>query len=96
MGLWSYSMARRTQCRPECIERRDEGHALQLEINAALLMTTGRDEFIAHISRAGMPEKADENIGRLRACLRRSCPTHGDPGHPAPLVSGAILAEPKR
>jgi N-formylglutamate amidohydrolase len=45
-------------------------HALQLEINAALLMTTSRDEFIAHISRGGIPEKADENIARLRGCLR--------------------------
>ena len=44
-------------------------HALQLEINAALLMTTSRDEFIAHVSRGGIPEKADENIARLRQCL---------------------------
>jgi N-formylglutamate amidohydrolase len=44
-------------------------HALQIEINAALLMTTGRDEFIAHISRGGIPEKADENIGRVQRCL---------------------------
>jgi N-formylglutamate amidohydrolase len=49
-------------------------HALQLEINAALLMTTSRDEFIAHISRGGIPEKADENIGRLRACLQEILP----------------------
>ena len=41
-------------------------HALQLEVNAALLMTTSRDEFIAHISRGGIPEKAAENIARLR------------------------------
>ena len=45
-------------------------HALQIEINAGLLMTTSRDEFIAHISRGGIPEKADENIARLRGCLR--------------------------
>ncbi len=45
-------------------------HALQLEVNAALLMTTSRDEFIAHISRGGIPEKADENIARLHQCLR--------------------------
>jgi N-formylglutamate deformylase len=44
-------------------------HALQIEINAALLMTTSRDEFIAHISRGGIPEKADENIARVRRCL---------------------------
>jgi N-formylglutamate deformylase len=45
-------------------------HALQLEINASLLMTTTREEFIALVSRGGVPEKADENIARLRQCLR--------------------------
>jgi N-formylglutamate deformylase len=45
-------------------------HALQLEINAALLMTTSREEFIALITRGGMPEKAKENIARIRRCLR--------------------------
>ncbi len=45
-------------------------HALQLEINASLLMTTSRDEFIAHVSRGGIPEKAEENIARVRHCLR--------------------------
>ena len=41
-------------------------HALQLEINASLLMTTSREEFIAHISRGGIPEKAEANIARVR------------------------------
>ena len=45
-------------------------HALQLEINASLLMTTSREEFIAHVSRGGVPEKAEENIARVRQCLR--------------------------
>jgi N-formylglutamate amidohydrolase len=45
-------------------------HALQLEINASLLMTTGREEYIAHITRGGLPEKAEANIARVRACLR--------------------------
>ncbi len=45
-------------------------HALQLEINASLLMTTSREEFIAHVSRGGIPEKAEENIARVRECLR--------------------------
>jgi N-formylglutamate deformylase len=45
-------------------------HAIQLEINASLLMTTSREEYIAHISRGGIPEKAEENIARVRACLR--------------------------
>jgi N-formylglutamate amidohydrolase len=45
-------------------------HALQLEINASLLITTTREEFIAHVSRGGIPEKAEENIARVRRCLR--------------------------
>jgi N-formylglutamate deformylase len=45
-------------------------HALQLEINASLLMTTSREDFIALISRGGVPEKADDNIARVRLCLR--------------------------
>lgn len=45
-------------------------HALQLEINASLLMTTSREEFIAQISRGGIPEKAEANIARVREGLR--------------------------
>jgi N-formylglutamate amidohydrolase len=45
-------------------------HALQLEVNASLLMTTGRDEFIAQVSRGEIPEKCEANIARVRACLR--------------------------
>jgi len=45
-------------------------HALQLEINASLLMTTTREEFIAHVSRGEIPAKAEENIARVRRCLR--------------------------
>jgi N-formylglutamate amidohydrolase len=45
-------------------------HALQLEINASLLMATSRDEFIASVSRGEVPEKAEVNIARVRACLR--------------------------
>jgi N-formylglutamate deformylase len=45
-------------------------HALQLEINASLLMTTSREEFIALISRGGIPAKAEENMARVRGCLR--------------------------
>jgi N-formylglutamate amidohydrolase len=44
-------------------------HALQIEINASLLMTTSRDEFIARISQGGVPDKAVENIARVRRCL---------------------------
>jgi hypothetical protein len=32
-------------------------------------MTTSRDEYIAHVSRGGIPEKAEENIARVRQCL---------------------------
>ena len=42
-------------------------HALQLEVNASLLMATGREEFIALISQGGVPEKATANIARVRA-----------------------------
>jgi N-formylglutamate amidohydrolase len=45
-------------------------HALQLEINASLLMTTSREEYIAHITRGGIPERAHANIARVRTCLR--------------------------
>jgi N-formylglutamate deformylase len=45
-------------------------HALQLEINASVLMTTSREELIAHVSRGGIPEKAEKNIARVRQCLR--------------------------
>jgi N-formylglutamate amidohydrolase len=44
-------------------------HALQLEINASLLMTTTRDEFIAQVSRGEIPDKAEANIARIRRCL---------------------------
>src|SRR5262249_23467 len=45
-------------------------HALQLEINAALLMTTSADEFIAQVRRGEIPDKNEANVARLRACLQ--------------------------
>ncbi|PON11994.1 hypothetical protein C2W62_41940 [Candidatus Entotheonella serta] len=45
-------------------------HAIQLEINASLLMTTPRQEYIAQISRGEIPSKNHENIARLRTCLQ--------------------------
>ena len=45
-------------------------HAIQLEINASLLMTCTRDEFIAQVTRGEIPGKADANIARIRQCLR--------------------------
>lgn len=44
-------------------------HAIQIEINAALLMTTSRQDFIAQISRGETPAKAEATIARLRTCL---------------------------
>jgi N-formylglutamate amidohydrolase len=44
-------------------------HALQLEVNASLLMTTGREEYIALVTRGEIPEKAEANIARVRRCL---------------------------
>jgi N-formylglutamate amidohydrolase len=45
-------------------------HALQLEINASLLTTTGGEELIAQVKRGERPQKADANIARVRRCLR--------------------------
>jgi N-formylglutamate amidohydrolase len=45
-------------------------HALQLEINAALLMTTSADDFIARVRHGEIPERHAANIARIRACLR--------------------------
>ena len=44
-------------------------HALQLEINASLLMTSSRADFIAAVSRGEIPAKAEDNIARIRQCL---------------------------
>jgi N-formylglutamate amidohydrolase len=45
-------------------------HAVQLEINGSLLMTTSGEEFIAQVRRGEIPEKAHDNIARIRECLR--------------------------
>ena len=44
-------------------------HALQVEINAALLMRATAEEFIAQVRRGEIPEKAEANIARIRTCL---------------------------
>lgn len=44
-------------------------HALQLEINAALLTTTPPEEMVAVVSRGGVPEPAHAGIARARRCL---------------------------
>ena len=46
-------------------------HAVQLEINASLLMTTSRQEFIAQVSRGENPSKDETTIARLRACVQK-------------------------
>jgi N-formylglutamate deformylase len=45
-------------------------HAIQLEINASLLMTTTAEEFIAQVKQGRIPDKAEANIARIRQCLR--------------------------
>ena len=45
-------------------------HAVQVEVNASLLMATSREEFIAQVTRGEMPAPAEANIARVRACLR--------------------------
>lgn len=45
-------------------------HAVQLEINASLLMTSSRQEFIAQVSRGEIPPKNESTIARLRACVQ--------------------------
>lgn len=50
----------------------DRQHAIQLEINASLLMTTSRQEFIAQVSRGEIPAKDETNIARLSACLQEA------------------------
>ena len=47
-------------------------HAIQLEVNASLLMATSREEFIELVSRGGTPERAEDNIARVRDCLREA------------------------
>lgn len=44
-------------------------HAIQLEINASLLMASTGEEFIAQVTRGEIPAKAEANIARIRACL---------------------------
>jgi N-formylglutamate amidohydrolase len=45
-------------------------HAIQLEINASLLMTTSQDDFIAQVTRGEIPDMAEDNVARIRGCLR--------------------------
>ncbi|MGE3539557.1 MAG: N-formylglutamate amidohydrolase [Candidatus Tectimicrobiota bacterium] len=56
----------RTYGRPET----QQIHAIQIEVNAALLMTTSRQEFIAQVSRGEVPARAEDNVARLQACLQ--------------------------
>jgi N-formylglutamate amidohydrolase len=45
-------------------------HALQVEVNASLVMTCTADEFIAQVRRGEIPAKAEAGIARIRSCLR--------------------------
>ena len=52
-------------------------------------MTTSREEFIALISRGGVPEKAEANIARVRGCLAEvlaALPRAGRPHDPTHLL----------
>src|SRR5438093_2228731 len=55
----------RTYGRPET----ERMHAIQLEINAALLMTTSRQEFIGQVSRAELPARAEDTLACPSTCL---------------------------
>jgi len=44
-------------------------HAMQIEVNAGLLVTCAGDDVVARITRGEIPEKAQATIERLRACL---------------------------
>lgn len=57
-------------------------HALQLEVNASLLMTTGSDEFVAQVKAGKVPEKATANIARVRRCLQEVVETLAARGEP--------------
>ncbi|HET7342740.1 MAG TPA: hypothetical protein VFL90_14855, partial [Methylomirabilota bacterium] len=45
-------------------------HALQVEVNAALLMTVSGEEFVERVKRGEIPDKAEATIARVRDCLR--------------------------
>jgi N-formylglutamate amidohydrolase len=45
-------------------------HAVQIEVNTALLMTTARREYFASIDRGESPRSDPLTTARLRACMR--------------------------
>ena len=50
--------------------RPDAGvHALQVEVNGALVMRESPDEFIARVRRGEIPEHAADGVARVRACV---------------------------
>ena len=49
-------------------------HAIQLEINAGLLMASSRREFFDVVSRGGEPPRDHRNLERLRRCLWEALP----------------------
>jgi N-formylglutamate deformylase len=50
-------------------------HALQIEINSALLVTVTWEELIALISRGDVPARAEDNLARVRRCLAEALRT---------------------
>ena len=66
-------------------------HALQLEVNASLLMTTSREEFIAQVSRGGIPRGGSEHRPGAGVPARGGgVPVHR-PGRRAQLASVSRL-----
>jgi N-formylglutamate deformylase len=45
-------------------------HAMQIEVNASLLVAGEGEDVVARITRGEIPEKAEATIARIRACLR--------------------------
>lgn len=48
---------------------RPEVHAIQIEINSGLLMTTPREELVPRMIRGERPDMDVENVERMRQCL---------------------------
>lgn len=52
-------------------------HAIQIEVNASLLLHTSHRGFINQVTQGQTPEKNERNLARLRACLHEAIPELG-------------------
>ena len=50
-------------------------HAVQLEVNASLLMATSRTEFMSQITRSERPARHEDNLSRVGQCMRELVPS---------------------